>query len=51
MVCDEKQCSVVPVSHCVKPAAPIYRIIGDRIQTGCTDAPLTPFDLPSSRVP
>lgn len=46
MACDAKQCSVVPVAHCTKPATAIYRITGDRIQTGCTDAVLTSFDLP-----
>jgi hypothetical protein len=46
MVCDAKQCSVVPVAHCRTPARAVYRITGDRVETGCSDATLTPFELP-----
>ena len=46
LVCDAKKCSLVLVPHCAKPATAIYRVTGDRIETGCTDAALTSYELP-----
>ena len=46
MACDTKQCSVVPVAHCAKPAQAIYRLAGDRIETGCSALALASFELP-----
>jgi hypothetical protein len=46
MACDTKQCSIVPVAHCTKPSRAIYRLTGDRIETGCSELALASFELP-----